>query len=599
VRTGFAVLALVAAQAIGCDAERVAMRAGDEAAARGGAGSGAADAAAAPADAIFAERSAETGLDFVHWNGMTGEHYFPEVFGSGAALLDYDDDGDLDVYLVQGALLDPRRTAADSVFPPPAGPAPTDRLFRNDHDRDGSALRFTDVSIESGIAALGPHYGMGVAAGDYDGDGWIDLYVTALGSNRLLRNRGDGTFADVTARAGADDRRWSVPAVFFDYDGDSRLDLWVGNYVDWNLGTHKVCETALGEPDWCSPLVFRPEPHRLFRNRGDGTFEDASFTSGVGRPAATALGAVAGDFDRDGRTDLYVANDWMPNFLWRNQGDGTFRDDALLAGAAVSGEGLAQASMGVDAADGDGDGDEDLFMTHLTGEYNTLYVNDGRGWFSDQSVASGLGMPSWERTGFGVGWIDYDNDGWLDVVAVNGAIRRIEAQDRAGSPYPLAEPNQLFRNLGGGRYREVSAQAGASFVAPMVGRGAAFGDLDDDGDTDLVVANNSGPARLFLNQVGSRNRWIGFSLVGADGRTEALGAGVAVVATDGVVRWRRALRARSYASSCDPRVLVGLGDGGEVASVRVEWPGGAVEEFTGLAHGRYHVLRQGAGRRVS
>jgi hypothetical protein len=523
---------------------------------------------------------------------MTGEFYNPEVFGSGVALFDYDNDGDLDVYLVQGNFLD-RRRLEEAIFPPHETPPLSDRLFRNELvGNDSGGLGFVDVTAVSEIQSKG--YGMGVAVGDYDNDGWLDLYVTAVGSNTLFHNEGNGIFRDVTSRAGAHDPRWSVPAIFFDYDRDGWLDLYVGNYVDFNLGTHKVCRTDTGEPDYCGPTSFRPEPDRLLRNRGDGTFEDATARAGIDREFGNTLGAIATDLNGDGWLDLYVGNDWMPNQMWINQGDGTFVNEALIGGSAVNKEGLAEASMGVDAADFDGDGDEDLIMTHLALETNTIFVNDGRAQFDDRSVQTGLGMPSWEWTGFGTAWVDYDNDGLLDVVVANGAIRKIERQARSGNPYPLAEPNLLFRNLGN-RFEEVSHLAGEIFARLEVSRGAAFGDVDNDGDTDVVVNNNSGPVRLFRNNVGQESHWLGLELSGNPSRHSVLGARVAVRLESGAILWRRVKVAGSYASASDPRVLVGLGGNRAVSSVLVEWPDGSAEVFTEVTVDSYNLLQKGTG----
>ncbi len=542
-----------------------------------------------PAADIFVDATVSTGLSFEHFNGMSGELYFPEMMGSGVALFDYDGDGDMDVYLVQGQMLGGKPVSEATI--PPRYPTPlTDRLYRNDLSE--GRLRFTDVTEQSGIRALG--YGMGVAAGDFDNDGYVDLYVTNYGSNQLWRNRGDGTFEDVTAKAGVDDPRWSVSATWVDYDRDGWLDLYVGNYFRHSIETdRRVCRMAKQARDYCGPLKGAGDPDSLFRNRGDGTFDDASDASGIRKAYGGALGVVAADFNGDRWPDIYVANDGVANQLWINQKDGRFVNEALLAGAAVNKDGMAEASMGVDAADFDGDGDEDLFMTHLRQETNTLYVNDGQGWFEDSSVSMGLANPSFAYTGFGTAWIDYDNDGWLDLLAVNGAVRKLQALVDVSDPYPLHQTDQLFRNLGNGSYREVTESAGPAFAVSLVSRGAAFGDLDQDGDPDVVIANNAGPARVLVNQVGSTSGWIGFRLVLADGRRDAYGARVVVEADRPL--WRRVRADGSYASSNDPRVLAGLGEAPpKPVTVTVIWPDGAEERFADLAPGRYHVLRQGS-----
>jgi len=534
----------------------------------------------------FREAASETGLDFDHVNGMSGEYYFNEMMGGGVALLDYDADGDLDVYLIQGHMLDPDETEA----------AAFDRLFRNDLGADpagATTLRFTDVTAASGIRSDG--YGMGVATGDYDNDGRIDLYVTNHGSNRLLRNTGNGTFEDATAASGTADPRWSVAATFFDFDRDGWLDLFVGNYVDFSLASNADCRTAGGAQTYCSPAAYPPEPDSLFRNLGDGTFEDVSGRAGLAGTAGAALGAVAADFDGDDLIDLYVANDGMPNRLWINEGSGSFRDEALLAGVALNQDGQPEASMGIAAGDFDGDGDIDIFLTHLEQETNTLYVNDGAGLFEDASIRSGLGPPSLAYTGFGAGWVDYDNDGWLDVMTVNGAVVDIESLKQSGDPYPLHQTNQLFRSLGDGRFQEVTAHAGDAFMLSDVSRGAAFGDLDNDGDTDVVVVSNNGPARLLLNQTGQRRAWLGVRAVA--GNRDALGARVVVQQPDGSRLLRRVSTDGSYAAASDPRVLFGLGDGGPGSiDLEVRWPDGATETWNGVSSNAYTTLRRGEGR---
>ena len=410
---------------------------------------------------LFTDAAADSGLDFTHWNGMSGEYYFPEMTGQGAALLDYDNDGDLDVYMVQGGLLGPGKKRADAMFPYQGAWPPSDRLFRNDlgapAEKTGErGLKFTDVTAESGLAKIATGYGMGVATGDFNNDGFTDLYVTNYGSNQLLRNQGDGTFRDVTSAAGVDDPSWSTSAAFFDFDRDGWLDLFVTNYVVFDLGRNPECFAPSSRRDYCGPSAFPGVADRLWRNRGDGTFEDVSVRSRIGAEKGAGLGVVAADFDGDGWLDLYVANDGEPNHLWLNQRDGTVRDEALLAGVAVNREGEPEASMGVSAADFDGDGDDDLFMTHLMSETNTLYVNDG-GLFEDRTLETGLAAGSLTFTSFGTAWFDVDNDGWLDLMIANGAVKGVEALAREGDLYPLDQPNQLLLNVGGRRFEDASA----------------------------------------------------------------------------------------------------------------------------------------------
>jgi hypothetical protein len=542
--------------------------------------------------APFTDRTQETGLDFVHENGMSGHSYILEIIGAGGALCDYDGDGDLDLYAVQGGPLGPG-----------AGPGPGGRLYRNDLTAGGGGatrVRFVDVTAASGIHATG--YGMGAATGDFDNDGWTDLYLTNYGANQLLRNQGDGTFADVTRAASADDPRWSTAAAFFDHDRDGRLDLYVGNYLDFTWQNHTVCRARSSAPDYCGPQRYRGVASRLFRNRGDGTFEDLSAPAGLAAVPMKTLGVVAFDADEDGWTDLYVANDGEPNVLWTNRRGQPLRDDALLAGVAVNRQGQAEGSMGVDAGDVDGDGDDDLFMTNITNEKNTLFVSlraqARETAFEDRSLESGLGAPSLPMTGFGTWFVDYDNDSWLDLPVANGAVYRIEEQRRAGERLPLRQRRQLFRNRGDGTFADVTDQAGAAFAPAEVGRGLAAGDLDNDGDTDLVVFNNGGPARVLINEIGQGARWIGLRLLtGSPGR-DALGARVAVELEDGRTLRRRAHTDGSYLSASDPRVLAGLGASGRVRRVVVHWPEGDVEEWPALEAGRYHTLRRGAGGAV-
>jgi hypothetical protein len=556
-------------------------------------------------EAMFTDSTTESGLDFVHWNGMSGELYFCEMVGSGAALLDYDGDGDLDLFLVQGSSL-----GEQPALVPPQHPLPlSDRLYRNDLKiaPDGThKVRFIDVTEESGLSFMGTAgYGMGVASGDYDNDGRPDLYITSFGSNRLLHNEGPGTeghvvFRDVTENTNANDTRWSVSATFVDIDRDGWLDLYVGNYVTYTLATHKRCRAATGAPDYCGPLSYPPQTDRLLRNLGRGangqvTFEDITRRAGIDTATGGALGVVAADFDLDGWLDLYVANDGVANQMWINRGDGTFSNQALLGGNALNREGHPEAGMGVDAGDYDNDGDEDLYLSHLNQETNTLYRNVGGARFEDATISTGLGMPSWNATGFGTAFFDLENDGLLDLLVLNGAVKIIESLARENDPHPLRLPNQLYKNLGGGRFLEITARAGPAFALAEVSRGAALGDLDNDGDTDVVIANNGGPARLLLNQVGSNNHWLGLRLVGRGGR-DMLGAWVEIVLSERESLWRRVSSGGSYASARDPRILVGLGRAKSVREVWVDWPGGGRERFSVPQVDQYIILEVGAGQ---
>ncbi|MEM7052683.1 MAG: CRTAC1 family protein [Acidobacteriota bacterium] len=514
-----------------------------------------------------------SGLDFVHDNGMDGSFTIGEVMGSGGALFDFDRDGDLDLFLVQGGSL---KQPAER---------PGDRLYRNEGTVDG-VPQFRDVTAAS--ALVEQDYGMAVAVADYDNDGWLDLYVTNDGPNRLWRNRGDGTFEDVTARAGVEEERWSVPTLFFDYDGDGWSDLYVGNYLEHDPATAPRCTTTAGRRDYCGALNFPPVEDRLWRNRGDGTFEDVTAEVGLARgttaPGA-ALGALAADFDGDGRLDLYVANDATSNHLWLNRGDGRFEESALTAGLAVNGSGKAEASMGIAADDFDADGDLDLLLTHLVVETNTLYRNLGGGRFRDDTAVVGLGGPSVVNTGFGAVWLDDDRDGALDLLVVNGAVQTREELVQAGEAYPLHEENQLFRARDG-RFTADSPPGGGR---SEVSRGLLTGDVDNDGDLDVLVTNNHGPVRLYLRAGVPVGSWSGVVL-----ETAAGGPATGAVAVDGAGRHRWQLAGGSYASVSDWRWQL-TGAAATAATLEVRWPDGTVEAWRDLPRGRYSTLRQGAG----
>jgi hypothetical protein len=539
----------------------------------------------------FSERAHDSGLDFIHFNGMSGEFYYPEIMAPGVGLIDYDNDGDLDVYVVQGQMLGDKPASAATM--PPVQP-PRDRLFRNDLSTvPGQPLHFTDVTEQSGIDVR--TYGMGVAVGDADNDGWADLYRTGLTGSVLLHNNGDGTFSDVTRRTGTDDRGWwGVSSAFVDYDRDGWLDLFVGNYLIYSLAADVHCLAVTGQRDYCPPNSYRARPSRLLHNRRDGTFEDVTAKALLGGAYGPALGVSTADFDGDGWIDIYVGNDGQPNQLWINQRNGTFMDTGFVSGTSVSGGGNAEASMGIDAGDFDNDGDDDLIITNWLDQMNALYVNDGTGNFTDRRAAAGIGAPSLARTGFGVGWLDADNDGWLDLLVANGGVARIEAQARSGDPFPLKMPDQLYRNLGNGRFEDISLRAGAYFRKTGVGRGAAFGDLDNDGDTDVVIGQAAGAIRLLINNRGGDSHWVGLRLTGT--RRDMTGARIDVTAAGGRVLRRRARSDGSYASASDPRVVVGLGGSAVPVDVRVLWPDGRTEEWTSVPADRYTTLREGTAR---
>jgi len=548
-----------------------------------------------PSPPLFSEVAEEVGLKFHHFAGTTGQYYMPEIMGAGVALFDYDNDGDLDVYLVQGTMLDPAQNPRNAKIPPPPGWKPGNRLFRNLLSETGK-LAFVDVTETAGVGHVG--YGMGVAVGDYDNDGFQDLYVTNFGHNVLYHNNGDGTFTDVTARAGVDDPRWSASAAWVDYDRDGRLDLFVTNYLDFSVKGNKQCYASTGERDYCTPKTYQPVPARLFRNRGDGTFEDVTEASGIGASIGPGLGVVCADFNGDGWPDIYVANDGAAAHLWINQRDGTFKEKGLLSGTAYNAEGAPQAGMGVAAGDFDNDGDEDILKTNLSNEGCNLYVGNGRGDFYDATAEFGLLQPTFPYTGFGTEWFDFDNDGNLDLLIANGAVNRMESL--RGNPYPFNQKNLLFRNEGDGKkFRDMTGAAGPAFALSEVSRGAAFGDVNNDGAIDVVIANNNGPARLLLNQTRSlnHNHWLLVRLEAANGNRFALGAKLEV-RLRGRKLFRRAHTDGSYLSANDVRVHFGLGEDTKIEKLIVNWPDGRQEEWNRLEIDRIVTIRQGTGSSV-
>jgi hypothetical protein len=515
---------------------------------------------------------------------MSGDRFIAEIMGPGAALFDYDSDGDLDVYAVQGQLL--RRSPEERA-------ESQDRLFRNDLAvrADGSrTLRFTDVTTQAGLVPRS--YGMGVAAGDFNNDGRTDLYLSRFGADALLKNNGNGTFTDVFSAAGLTDPGWTVAVSFLDFDRDGWLDLFVSSYVRYRTVSDITCVSRTGARDYCSPQSYQPAPGKLFRNKRDGTFQDVTVSSGIAREYGPALGTLAFDANGDGWIDVYVANDGADNQLWMNRRNGTFENTAVISGVAVNGQGKAEGSMGVDAADFDNDGDEDLIIANLTGEGSTLYENDGTGSFQDVAAATGLRTQTLGYTGFGAAWFDADNDGWLDLLTVNGAIATIQALAAAGDPFPLHQRKQLLRNTGMRRFEDVTGSAGSAFAMSEVGRGAAFGDIDNDGDEDVVVSNNNGRLRLLLNNHTVGNRWLGVRAVDASGR-DLLGTMVGVVLSDRSVRWRRVRSDGSYASANDPRVVFGLGASGQPARLLVRWPNGRKDEWPLTTSERWVVVQEG------
>ncbi len=462
-------------------------------------------------------------------------------------------DGDLDIYLRQGRLFDDGTTLDETLGPFVLDAPPTDRYYRSDRLREKPGFTLVDATGELAIS----DHGMGAAAGDYDADGAVDLYLTSFGHNRLLRNRGDGTFEDVTQAAGVGDDRFGQVAVFFDYDRDGWLDLYVQNYVDFSMATHKPCYGRNSAIDYCGPLSFKPEPDRLFRNLADGTFEDVSGASGIARAYGAGLGAVARDFDGDAWLDLFVSNDGGENLLWINRGDGSFVENAQLAGCAVNSMGAREGSMGIAAADFDADLDVDLFITHLSEETNTLYANDGGGYFTDATASAGLAVPSRGYTGFGTAPIDLDNDGLPDLVAVNGEVRAIPEQDAAGDAAPLRQRNQVFRNLGGGAFGDVSVRVlrgqRTPGGEPRAGRRRSRRRRRGGSRHHQQLRTGAGPVESRRRRGALAGRRLAGPSRPAHESRESSGGDCR-----GAIHLRYASSDGSYLAASDPRVIVGL-----------------------------------------
>jgi hypothetical protein len=525
----------------------------------------------------FVDATAAAGLTFAHVNGATGQYYMPEQMGAGVALFDYDNDGDLDVFFVQsGPALAGGAAGSTSC-----------RLFRNDLTTGAGGkrtLHFTDVTEKAGLALR--TYGMGAAVGDYDNDGNLDLFVTGFGAATLAHNNGDGTFTDVTSKAGVADTLWSTSAAFLDYDRDGFLDLFVAHYLDFSVAGNKVCHDAVGARDYCSPRAYQPVPSRLYHNDGNGHFTDVTDRAGLRKAYGAGLGVATGDYNEDGWLDLYVANDATPNQLWINRRDGTFADEGLISGAALNAAGNPEGSMGIASGDVNLDGHEDLFVTNIVGETYAMYVNDGHAVFEDARVGTGLAALTAAYTGFGTDWFDYDNDGLLDLFVANGGVNIVESQ--RGQPLPFKMPNQLLHNAGG-RFEDAGTAGGEVFGKPGIGRGAAFGDLDNDGDVDLVITNNAGPALLLLNQTienGSANHWLNVAVGQSDRNRFAYGAWIGVERAGKPTLWRRVRTDGSYLSASDARLHFGLGTSRSIDAIVIRWPDGGEERRAGMAADR-------------
>jgi hypothetical protein len=530
-----------------------------------------------PSKGYFTDITEKSGLNFVHDAAVDGSYFYPEIMSAGGGFLDYDNDGDLDIYLANG-----QRHGSNQGVPL------KNRLYRQERSGD-----FADVTDEAfGNATTG--YGMGIAVGDIENDGDVDLYVTNSGPDQLFQNNGNGTFTDITKRAGINNPGWGSSATFLDFNRDGFLDLYVVNYVVYDPAV--TCTDKVGRKDYCGPQGFRGEPDQLYRNNGNGTFTDVSLQSEIGKPVWKGLGVVSADFNNDLYPDIYVANDGEPANLWINQKDGTFRDLGMVLGASVNALGQPEAGMGVATGDADGDADLDLFKTHLRNETNTFYRHMGEIGFQDDTAVSNLGSPSLPYTGFGTGFFDYDQDGDLDVAVANGRVTRgplLVQQKSPGYWDDYAEPNLLFENEGTGHYRNVSDLAGKFTSDIENSRGLAFGDIDNDGDIDLLVTNGGAPARLFRNDVSSKGHWL---IVRARAWNRDATGAVVSIQESGARKKRMVQPGYSYLSSNDPRAHFGLGSATSVEEITVVWPDGKTESFPGVKADQIVTVDKGKGK---
>ena len=519
-------------------------------------------------------------LNFVHDHGGTGEYYYIESMGSGVCLFDYDNDGDLDAYFLQGASL-------------PGGDKEIileNKLYRNE------GKIWIDVTEKAGVGDQ--NYGIGCACADYDNDGDTDLYVTNYGPDVFYHNNGDGTFIDVTLKVGIDNPHWATSAAFFDSDNDGWLDLYVTNYVDFSIENNPWCVGPVQVPkngslfirSYCDPDYFEGVEDMFYHNDGQGNFSDWSVRSGINKARGKGLGVVPGDIDNDGDMDIYVANDKVMNLLFINDGLGHFTEKALFTGVGFNENGRAEAGMGVDFGDVNRDGWLDLFVTNFSGETNTLYLNEKNGFLVDATFRTGLGHPSIHLLGFGTKFVDLDLDGWLDIFVVNGHV--IDNIQLFNQDYQHAQQKQIFINQGNGIFLDKSESIGGDLLEPMVGRGAAFGDIDNDGDIDIAISNNNGKANLLLNEGKPKGHWIGFKLEGKTCNREAIGSKLKITTDSGFqVAWVNP--AASYLSSNDLRVLFGLGSDEMVTSLEVQWPGFGKDSFENLTSNSYYRIVQG------
>jgi hypothetical protein len=526
----------------------------------------------------FTDVCRSSGITFQHDNARSEEKFLIETMGSGCAWIDYDQDGLLDLYLVNGA--------ATSVY------SPSHRLRSALYHNNGDGS-FTDVTAKAGVGAEAL-FGMGVAVGDYDNDGFPDLFVCGYGRSILYHNNGDGTFTDVTARAKVSNAGlWASSAAWFDYDRDGRLDLVIANYVDWSPERNFYCgDRGPGMRSYCHPDDFHPQPPTLYHNNGDGTFTDVSKSAGLSAKPANGLGIVTFDYDNDGWQDIFIANDHMPNSLFRNNRNGTFREVGYLAGVAVSGDGQFEAGMGTDAADTTRSGRMDLVAVHLDMQLARLYQNMGDGIFEDATFRSRLSYATFHMSEFGTKFFDYDNDGAMDLFMANGHV--LDNIERYHAETKYAEPKLMFRNTGHGVFENVSDQLGADFVLPRVSRGAAIGDFDNDGDLDILVNNCGQAPQLLRNDGGNGNHWVEILLIGTRSNRDAVGARVSLTAGDLRLSDQRK-GGMSYQSAHDPRLHFGLGQQTKVDSIEILWPSGTATKLANVNCDRIIAVQEGAG----
>jgi hypothetical protein len=517
-------------------------------------------------------------ITFQQDSTQTEEKYYLETMGTGVAWIDYDQDGLMDLYFVQ--------SAATDIYKPPH--PLRSALYHN--NGDGT---FTDVTDKAGVRGEG-HYGQGVAVGDFDNDGYPDLYVTGYGRAILFHNNGNGTFTDITTKSGvADDGGWSTSAGWFDYDKDGWLDLVVTNYIDWKAKNNIWCgERRPGYRSYCHPGNYKGQHIKLYHNNHDGTFSDVSDTSGVGKPEAKGMGVVLADFNNDGWPDIAVANDSWPNFLFLNKHNATFEDVSLVSGMAASEDGRYEAGMGIDAADVDGDGWMDLYITHLDFELNRLYRNSHDGTFTDETFRSRIGNKAVLLSGVSAKFLDYDNDGWNDILQLNGAM--LDNVSLYHGEVSYKEPLLMYRNLGKGEFDKVSDSLGPDFIRPIVGRGLAIADYDNDGDIDIVTNNRGDFPSLLRNDGANANHWLTVQLIGTKSNRDGIGASLKV-GSAGFVQVEQAKGGMSYLSASDPRIHFGLGKRHKIESLEITWPSGQVDRLTNVPIDQIIAIKEGAG----